>query len=106
MKVADNIVSKVQNAFIKGHYILDSVVVLQQILQSLHRSNCSIVLFKVDFEKSYAQINWDFMFDVLKMKGFPDHFVQWTMSVVSNGKVAITTNDVIGPYFVTMKGLR
>ena len=40
------------------------------------------------------------------MKGFPDKFVQWTKSVVNNGKVCIMVNDRLGPYFRTRKGLR
>ena len=106
MKIADKTISKAQSAFIKGRYILDNVLMLHEAIHSLHRKKCSAVLFKVDFEKAYDKINWSFMLDVLKMKGFPERFVQWTKDVVSNGKVAITINDVIGPYFVTRKGLR
>lgn len=40
------------------------------------------------------------------MKGFPDKFVQWTKSVVSEGNVCIMVNDVLGSYFRTSKGLR
>ena len=106
MTTAHKTISKVQSAFIKGRYILDNVAVLHETLHSLHKSKCDAVIFKVDFEKAYDKINWDFMLSTLKMKGFPDKFIRWTKAVIHNGKVAITLNDLIGPYFVTRKGLR
>lgn len=39
------------------------------------------------------------------MKCSLDRFIHWKKYVVCNGKVAITTNNVIDPYFATMKGL-
>ena len=106
MTTAHKTISKVQSAFIKGRYILDNVAVLHETLHSLHKSKCAAVIFKVDFEKAYDKINWDFMLSTLKMKGFPDKFIRWTKAVIHNGKAAITLNDLIGPYFVTRKGLR
>ena len=64
------------------------------------------VLFKVDFEKAYDKINWDFAFTILRMKGFPSQFIEWVKQSVKDGKVAIMVNDHIGKFFLTMKGLR
>jgi hypothetical protein len=69
--VAEEVISKIQSAFIKGRFILDSVVVLHETMHYIHKKKSSGVLFKVDFEKAYDKINWDFMFAVLEMKGFP-----------------------------------
>ena len=80
--------------------------VLHEVLNDLHTKKKSGVLFKIDFEKAYDKINWDFVFVSLKMKGFPDRFIEWVRKSVENGKVAIMVNDHIGNYFPTMKGLR
>jgi hypothetical protein len=104
--VAEEVISKIQSAFIKGRFILDSVVVLHETMHYIHKKKSSGVLFKVDFEKAYDKINWDFMFAVLEMKGFPTKFVELTKKVVKNGKVSVMVNDKVGPYFTTRKGLR
>jgi hypothetical protein len=39
-------------------------------------------------------------------KGFGDIWCDWVMKTVRGGKVAIKTNDLIGPYFATHKGVR
>jgi hypothetical protein len=65
--VANEVISKIQLAFIKGRFILDSVVVLHETMHYIHKKKKSSgVLFEVDFEKAYGQINWDFMFAVLE----------------------------------------
>jgi hypothetical protein len=46
------------------------------------------------------------MFSVMEMKGFPGKFIQWTRAVVTEGKVCVMLNDVLGKYFTTKKGLR
>lgn len=54
------------------------------------------VFFKVHFEKAYDKINWEFVFDILRMKGFPEKFIGRVRASVENGKVAIMTNGMIG----------
>jgi hypothetical protein len=39
-------------------------------------------------------------------KGFGDKWCDWVMRTVKGGKVAIKTNDMVGPYFTTHKGVR
>jgi hypothetical protein len=43
---------------------------------------------------------------VLEKKGFGSTWCDWVMRTVRGGKVAIKTNDVVGPYFTTHKGVR
>jgi hypothetical protein len=64
------------------------------------------VFFKVDFDKTYDKIIWDFIFSILDMKDFLVQFVNWTKAVINNGNVCIMVNDILGPYFQTRKGLR
>ena len=64
------------------------------------------MLFKVDFGKAYDKIKWPFVCKMLQLKGFPDVWVDWIMSVMRGGHVSIKVDDVIGKYFVTHKGLR
>jgi hypothetical protein len=45
-------------------------------------------------------------FIVCWKKGFGDIWCDWVMKTIRGGKVAIKTNDLIGPYFSTHKGVR
>jgi hypothetical protein len=64
------------------------------------------VLFKIDFEKAFDKIKWPFLLQVLEMKGFPSHFNDLVMQIVSGGKVGIKVNWETSPYFNTQQGLR
>jgi hypothetical protein len=43
---------------------------------------------------------------MLEKKGFGSTLSDWVMRTVRGGKVAIKTNDIVGPYFTTHKGVR
>ena len=49
--VADRVVRPSQTAFMKGHNILNGVVILHETLHELHRKNLNGVILKIDFEK-------------------------------------------------------
>jgi retron-type reverse transcriptase len=64
------------------------------------------VLFKIDLEKAYEKVNWDFLQKTLRMKGFDPKWCEWIKKYIEKGSVGIRVNDDIGHYFQTEKGLR
>jgi hypothetical protein len=63
------------------------------------------VIIKIDFEKAYDSIKWEFVEDVLKRKGFGQRLTNWIMNTVREGRVCININGENGPYFKTHRGL-
>jgi hypothetical protein len=53
-------VAQEQSAFIRGRYILESVVIAHEVVHSLHRSKEPGVVIKLDYEKAYVEVNLDF----------------------------------------------
>ena len=103
---AQDLVAPSQTAFIKGRYIVDGVVMLHEVVHELHSKKMQGVLFKIDFEKAYDSISWDFVEEVLTRKGFDHKLKHWIMSTIKEGKVCININGENGPYFKTHRGLR
>ena len=64
------------------------------------------MILKLDFEKDYDKINWSFLEEVMKRKGFSDNWSKIVMSSVKGGKVSININGELGSYFKTYRGLR
>lgn len=64
-----------QSSFIKGRLAVDNIVVAKEIIHSLHskRSRKCGMVVKVDLEKAYDRIDWDFLRLVLDMVGFQPH---------------------------------
>jgi hypothetical protein len=95
-----------QTAFIPGRNIHDGVVVLHEILHDLHRTNGSGLIIKLDFEKAYDKVHWNFLEEVLARRKFYSTWIGWIKQVVQSGRVCININEVNGSYFRTYKGLR
>jgi hypothetical protein len=89
-----------------GRHILEGVVVLHETIHELHRKKMDGVLLKIDFEKAYDKVRWDFLQTALKMKGFDTKWCRWIQDFLTRGSVGIKVNDDIGHHFQTRKGLR
>ena len=50
-----------QSAFIKGRYILESVVTAHEIIHEFHSSRKHGMVLKLDYEKAYDIVDWRFM---------------------------------------------
>jgi hypothetical protein len=51
------------------------------------------VLLKIDFEKAYDKVRWDFLQQVLRMKGFDPKWCRWIQDFITWGSVGIKVND-------------
>jgi hypothetical protein len=64
------VISDSQSGFIRGRFILDSVVALHEILHEVKKDKQNDILLKIDFEKAYDKVNWQFLYQMMIMKGF------------------------------------
>lgn len=76
--VANKVISPNQTAFVPGRYILHGVVVIHEVLYEMARKNSGIIL-KLEFEKAYDKVSWDFLEEVMLKKGFNERWIQWIM---------------------------
>jgi hypothetical protein len=79
---------------------------LHEIIHELKSKNLPAVLLKLDFEKAYDRVNWNFLRGVLLRKGFDPAYVHRIMQLVSGGQTAISINGEVGPYFRNKRGVR
>jgi hypothetical protein len=103
---ADKLFSRNQNAFIKKRNIMDGILSLQEILHHAHVKKQVSVVLKLDFEKAYDKVNWDFLLNCHVAKGFCDMWCGWIRKVLHNGTVSVKLNNTCGPYFQSCKGVR
>ncbi|KAK1612124.1 hypothetical protein QYE76_035797 [Lolium multiflorum] len=95
-----------QTAFIKGRYISDGVMLLQEILREDQFRKKQGVVLKIDFEKAYDKVNWGFLFERCKQKGFNSNWLTWIKKSVAGGTLSVKVNDKVGSYFTSHKGVR
>jgi len=69
-KVLHKVIDTRQSAFLKGSGILDSVLVANEVLEEVKRRKSSCVFFKVNYEKAYDSVVWEFIYYMLERLGF------------------------------------
>ncbi|GKV53163.1 hypothetical protein SLEP1_g59701 [Rubroshorea leprosula] len=60
-KVLPKVIGDQQMAFIEGTQLVDGVVIANEIIDEVKRKKKRCFLFKVDFEKAYDKVCWDFV---------------------------------------------
>jgi hypothetical protein len=104
--VADKVIHSAQTAFIPGRNIYEGVVVLEEVIHELHKTKAKGIILKLDFEKAYDKVQWAFLKEVMRLKGFCETWIKWITLAVETGKVCINLNGVNGEFFQTFRGLR
>ena len=76
-KVMGKVVSLSQNAFVEGRQILDVALRVNEAIDSMLKRNESGELCKLDIEKVYEHINWNFLLVVMQKMGFREKWASW-----------------------------
>ena len=100
------LVASNQSAFIKGRYILESVEVAHEVVHSVHSSQQAGVVLKLDYEKAYDWVSWDFLFEILRTWNFSPTWIGWMELLVKKGSVGVNLNREESSFFNPGKGLR
>ncbi|KAJ0454037.1 putative RNA-directed DNA polymerase [Helianthus annuus] len=105
-RVLDSIISPSQSAFISGRYILDGPLIVNEIQNWAKKAKRKIFLLKIDFEKAYDNINWNFLIDILRQMGFSEKWCLWIKGVVSSARASVLVNGSPTFEFKCHKGMR
>ena len=76
-RVLNKVIDFRQYAFLEGRELLDSVLVANETLEEVKRKKKECVIFKVDYEKAYDSVSWEFFFCMLIRMGFSEKWVVW-----------------------------
>jgi hypothetical protein len=78
--IGNRIIAQNQTAFIKGRYILESVVAAHEVIHATHGRKEKDLVFKIDYEKTYDRVSWEFLDSMLDSRGFGSIFRGWIRS--------------------------
>ena len=105
-RVLDRVISKSQNAFVEGRQILDVVLIANEIVDSsLRRKECGLIC-KLDIEKAYDSIRWEFLYQVMGKMGFGGRWIRWIKWCISTASFSVLVNGSPAGYFPSSRGLR
>lgn len=105
-KVIDSLIESTQSAFIAGRCILDNIVAAGETIFSLQKRKLPGNILKVDFAKAFDMVDWDFLLDLLKARGFGVRWIGWIQSLLFSSKAFILVNGSENGYVRYQRGLR
>ena len=104
--VVGKVVSETQTAFVKDRKILDGVLIANEVVDVASKSKKELLLFKVDFEKAYDSVDWDYLDSVMGKMAFPVLWRKWIKECVSAATASVLVNGSPTYEFSLERGLR
>ncbi|GJV37309.1 RNA-directed DNA polymerase, eukaryota, reverse transcriptase zinc-binding domain protein [Tanacetum coccineum] len=104
--VLGDLVNEVQSAFVADRQILDGPFILNELFQWCKSKKKQSLIFKVDFEKAYDSVRWDYLDDVLKKFGFRERWCGWIQGCLRSSRGSVIVNGSPTEEFQFHKGLK
>lgn len=104
----NDLIAPFQASFIPGRQAADNIMVAQEIIHTIRRSKSKngLMALKIDLEKAYDRVRWDFLQETLVYFGFPDSWVKFLMACVRSTSFAVLWNGEKTESFEPQRGLR
>ena len=102
------LIGPAQASFIPGRLSQDNIVIVQEAVHSMRRKKGrrGWMLLKLDLEKAYDRIRWDFLEDTLNAAHLPQIWIKWIMECVTNPGMGLLWNGERTEAFTPQRGLR
>ncbi|WOG84202.1 hypothetical protein DCAR_0103384 [Daucus carota subsp. sativus] len=100
------IVSDSQTGFIKGRQASESILLVKEIVHSIQKGKGRGMVLKLDFEKAFDTVKWEFLFEVLAKMNFDQKWIGWIKGLLETARVSILVNGSPTKEFVPSRGLR
>ncbi|XP_024990648.1 uncharacterized protein LOC112524938 [Cynara cardunculus var. scolymus] len=86
--------------------MLDGFLISNEIVNHAKKKKIKMFLFKVDFEKAYDSVNWNFLFHTMKQMGFGEKWINWIRVCLKSASTSILINGTPFDEFHMQRGLR
>ena len=101
-----DMVSPIQSAFIKGRFIQDNFMLVQQTARFLHQQKEPRILLKLDISKAFDSVSWPFLLEILRHLGFGQIWRDIISGLLYTSTTQVLMNGVPGDLISHRRGLR
>ena len=86
--------------------MLHGVLIANEVVEEAKRRKKPCLVFKVDYEKAYDSISWEFLTYMMRRLGFCPKWIQWIRGCLHSASVSILVNGSPTNQFIPQRGLR
>lgn len=106
LKILPIIISPQQSGFVPGRQILDSIMLVHEVIHSLEVGKREGFLLKLDLSKAYDHVDWKLLEKFLTAFGFSKKVCDLVSQLVSSPTLTILINGSPTAFFKPSRGLR
>uniref|UniRef100_A0A803Q6G9 Reverse transcriptase domain-containing protein n=1 Tax=Cannabis sativa TaxID=3483 RepID=A0A803Q6G9_CANSA len=95
-------------SLVKGRCIAENTMIAREIVHSFSRKKGKrgFMMIKLDMEKAYDRMEWDFLLNVLTHIGFTSPFTEWVQACISVKQIRLLLNGAVVGKFKPERGIR
>ena len=105
-KVVGKVVSEAQNAFVEAREITNVSLIANELIDHWQKQREKGVICKLDIEKAFDNINWQFLMKVMRCMGFVSKWMRWIWQCISTERFSVLVNRVPAGFFPSSRRLR
>ena len=90
--VLSSLISPLESVFIAGWQMVDSIVIVEEIVATWRQDGTSGFMWKVDFAKAFDSIDQRFLWNILRRRGFPKTWLHWVKQCVIISTFGVLVN--------------
>lgn len=87
----------------EGRQILDAVLITNEAIDSVLKKKGNGLMCKLDMEKVWDHVNWDFLVAILAKMEFGHKWIKWC---ISSSSFSILINGTLSGFFQNSRGLK
>jgi len=100
------VVLESQTAFVHDRQIMDGLLIANEVVNEARKLKKKLMLFKVDFEKAYDSIDWNYLDTVMSRMGFRTLWRKWIKECIGTASASVLMNGSPTTEFPLKRGLR
>lgn len=104
--VLDSIISQSQSAYVPGTQISDSIFIANEVVHGLNVGMMHGLIIKIDFEKAFDSISWEFLVQCMRRMNLGDKWIKWIQSILIFSRISILINGSPTKEFSPKRGIR
>lgn len=106
-QVLGEVVAPAQSAFLPDRQIADAILLAQELFHNYHLQagppRCAV---KVDLQKAFDTVSWQFILEGLKAIGMPRCMIKWIEACITTPFFSVSVNGELNGFFSSSRGIR
>ena len=106
--VLGQIIHPLQGVFVPDRLIQDNILLAHEVFQSFKSKSGTTgwIAIKLDMEKAYDRLEWNYIFTTLEKLGFAPTWIEWVKACVTTSSFSVLVNGIPGEQFFPSRGIR